>query len=65
MTLQEIRFWLTAKQLAARYEVGIATIWRWSREREDFPKPVKLGNNCTRWNLDSIEAWEAKQQEVV
>jgi prophage regulatory protein len=55
---------LTAKQVATRYDLGVATIWRWARDREDFPKPMKLGANCTRWRLADIEAWEASRQEV-
>lgn len=62
MTPEAIRTWLTAKQVSARYEVGIATIWRWSRDRDDFPKPKKLGDNCTRWRLADLEQWEDERE---
>lgn len=62
MTPETISNWLTAKQVSAHYSVGIATIWRWSRDRDDFPKPVKLGDNCTRWRLADLEAWEEKRE---
>lgn len=45
------------KQLAERYKVSRATIWRWVKER-DFPKPVKLGQGCTRWKGSEVEQWE-------
>jgi predicted DNA-binding transcriptional regulator AlpA len=61
MTTQKSRTFLTAKQVASRYEVGIATIWRWARDRENFPKPKKLGDNCTRWCLADLEEWEAER----
>ncbi|MEQ6916652.1 helix-turn-helix transcriptional regulator [Halomonas aquatica] len=64
MTNETGRTFLTAKQVATRYDVGVATIWRWSRDRDDFPKPMKLGPNCTRWRLADIEAWEASCEEV-
>ncbi|WP_083868138.1 helix-turn-helix transcriptional regulator [Halomonas smyrnensis] len=54
--------YLTVKQLAARYSASVPTIWRWSRDSEtNFPKPVKLSSNCTRWKLEDIEAWEAER----
>jgi len=50
--------YVSDKTLAARYEVSRATIWRWARE-DKLPKPVKITNNCTRWEILSIEKWEA------
>ena len=41
--------------------VSAATIWRWSRENPDFPKPFKLGPSVTAWNGDEIDAFIAKQ----
>lgn len=63
MTYSQIMTWLTVKQTAARLAVSVPTIWRWSRERSDFPKPHTLGPNCTRWRLADLE-WEAKRGEV-
>lgn len=55
--------WLTLKQVAERETVHPATITRWSREGR-FPKPVKLGANCTRWRVADVENWEAERGEV-
>lgn len=52
--------YLTVKQLAARFSVSVPSIWRWTRET-DFPKPIKLTSNCTRWKLEDVEAWEAER----
>ncbi|MGC3873800.1 helix-turn-helix transcriptional regulator [Halomonas sp. GXIMD04776] len=62
MTPETIRTWLAAKQVASRYEVGIATVWRWARDRQDFPKPKRLGDNCTRWRLADLEQWENERE---
>ena len=51
------------KQLAARYEVSRATIWRWTQEGH-LPKPIKFSAGCTRWKLSDIEAWEAEREGV-
>jgi len=51
------------KQLAARYEVSRATIWRWTHEKR-LPQPIKLSAGCTRWKLSDIEAWEAECEGV-
>ncbi|MEA3250560.1 MAG: AlpA family phage regulatory protein [Pseudomonadota bacterium] len=52
--------YLTVKQLAVRYSASVPTIWRWARN-DDFPSPIKLGANCTRWKLEDVEAWEAER----
>jgi len=51
------------KDLSAYFGVSRQTIWRWTREGK-FPAPVKLGDNCTRWNRSSIQAWEASKVAV-
>ncbi|MEC4766843.1 AlpA family phage regulatory protein [Halomonas sp. CUBES01] len=53
--------YLTDRQVAERYAVHRNTIHRWARER-DFPKSVKLGDNCKRWRIDDLENWEARQE---
>lgn len=55
------RSFYTVKQVAERYGVGPATVWRWSR-KGPFPKPVKLGDNCTRWRLADLEKWESERE---
>jgi prophage regulatory protein len=39
---------LTVSQVADRYGVSTDSIWRWKRSG-DFPAPVRVGPNCTRW----------------
>ena len=48
---------LSVRLVANRYGVSPNTIWRWVREGK-FPAPVKLGENCTRWRIADITAWE-------
>jgi len=45
--------WASDTQLAARYSVSRATIWRWQKEGL-LPSAVKLGPNCTRWRLSDV-----------
>jgi prophage regulatory protein len=52
-------FYLSVQQVAARYGVADATIWRWKREGK-FPRPFKLSEGCTRWRLADIEDHDAK-----
>lgn len=49
---------MNVKKVARREDVSVQTIHRWVREG-NFPAPVKLGANCTRWRLADIEEWEA------
>ena len=49
-------------QLADRYGVNRATIWRWAQQGK-FPKPVKLSPGCTRWKLCDVESWEQEAKQ--
>jgi predicted DNA-binding transcriptional regulator AlpA len=46
--------YVSDRQLAERYSVHRATIWRWS-QKGLLPKPVSLSEQCTRWVLGEIE----------
>lgn len=53
--------YLSDKQVARHFGVSKPTIWRWARLGiNDFPKPVKLSENCTRWTLGQIAAHDKK-----
>lgn len=56
--------YLSDKDLSNRYHITRNTVWRWHRERPDFPRAIKLSPNCTRWKLCEITAWETSQIEV-
>ena len=49
--------WLTVEQVAQRFAVSAATIWRWTRESK-FPRPIKVGGRSTRWRRADIEQHE-------
>ncbi len=50
-----------AAALAKTLAVAESTIWRWTSEGK-FPKPIKLGEKTTVWDLDEVEAFIAKQR---
>jgi prophage regulatory protein len=39
--------------LAERYGISRATVWRWSTAGR-LPPPVRLGEATTRWHLDAV-----------
>lgn len=49
----------STKNRPGKLPVSPATIWRWVRE-EKFPKPYKLGESITVWDLDKIDAFIAQ-----
>lgn len=51
-------WYLSDNEIATRLGVHRTTVRRWVREGR-FPKPVKLGPNCTRWKLTDIEEFES------
>lgn len=52
------------KAAAGLLGVGISTLWRWSKERHDFPKARKLSSRCTVFDVAELLAWRDAQKEV-
>jgi prophage regulatory protein len=50
---------LSVTQVADRYGVSTDSIWRW-RRNDDFPAPVRVGPNCTRWRMSDLIEHEGK-----
>lgn len=50
----------TTPAKAGKLPVSPATIWRWVREGK-FPKPFKLGQSVTVWDLAQVEAFMAQR----
>lgn len=52
---KEVQFYRLS-QLKKQLSVSRSSIWAWVKEGS-FPKPIKLGKNCTAWNADDVHAW--------
>lgn len=53
---------LSVRDVASRYAVSVATIWRHTNENPSFPKPVKILNGSTRWRMSDLCAYEAARE---
>lgn len=49
---------LSPEDLAQRYKVPIATVYRWNSESTG-PRRLKVGKHV-RYRLSDVQAWEAK-----
>ncbi len=52
---QSIQFYRIS-QLQERFNISRSSIWSWCKQGK-FPKPIKLGENCTAWNAEDINKW--------
>lgn len=52
------------KAAASLLGVGVSTLWRWAKEREDFPKARKLSSQCTVFDSKELIAWRDAQTVV-
>ena len=43
-------------QLKQQLSVSRSSIWAWVKQGT-FPKPIKLGKNCTAWNAEEVNTW--------
>lgn len=41
--------------------IGLSTFWRWSRERHDFPKGIRLSARAVVFDLGELAAWRDAQ----
>ena len=60
-TVEPHTLYLSVDQVAKRYGVSKASIWRWRRQGK-FPKGFGIGPNCTRWRLDDLLEHESTFQ---
>jgi prophage regulatory protein len=49
------------RDAASMLGITSTTLWRWSKERADFPKPIKLGEVVTVWRISDLEEFVARQ----
>lgn len=52
---------LRPKYAAEFLGIGRATLWRWVKERADFPKPRRFSARCTVFDMDALAAWRDAQ----
>lgn len=50
---------ISVKALATVVAKGVSTVWRNCQQDPDFPKPIRLGPGCTRFNVGDIRAYLA------
>ena len=50
---------ITVTALAAVLDQGRSTIWRKCHLEPDFPRPIRLGVGCTRFNVGAVRIYLA------
>ena len=55
---------LRPKHAAEFLGIGRATLWRWAKERADFPKPRRFSARCTVFDMNELAAWRDAQKVV-
>lgn len=52
---------LRPKHAAEFLGIGRATLWRWVKERHDFPKARHLSSRCVVFDQQELIAWRDAQ----
>ncbi|MEQ9696074.1 helix-turn-helix domain-containing protein [Shimia sp. SDUM112013] len=55
---------LTVKEVARRYGVHVATVWRWVKNDPNFPESIKLSPGTSRWRETDLRAYERRAEKV-
>ncbi|UTH45327.1 helix-turn-helix transcriptional regulator [Loktanella salsilacus] len=54
-----MKLYLTVREVAVRYGVDAATIWRWRKNAANsFPQPHDFGPQTKRWKIADLDAWD-------
>jgi predicted DNA-binding transcriptional regulator AlpA len=56
--------YLSDHQVAARFDISKATVWRWHTNNPDFPRRIKLSPGTSRWKLSELVQFEMKMQSM-
>lgn len=48
---------IRAPSVAAILSVSRSTVWRWSKFKPEFPRPIKISTGVTVWKLSEIQEW--------
>ncbi len=51
--------WRSVKSVAAFYDIGTSTVWKWVKEGR-LPPPVRFGKRCSRWKYGTLLATNKK-----
>ncbi|MDF2372683.1 MAG: AlpA family phage regulatory protein [Rhizobiaceae bacterium] len=54
--------YLSVRKVAKRYSVSVATIWRWAKTTDRFPKPIELSPGTTRWAIADLLMFEQRRR---
>lgn len=54
--------YLSDRQVALRFDISKATVWRWHDNNPDFPRRIKLSPGTSRWRLSDLVQFEMKMQ---
>ena len=52
-----------AAEVAIILGIGKSTVWRWVKERPDFPQPRREGNRYTFWLRSEVEAYATSSSQ--
>jgi predicted DNA-binding transcriptional regulator AlpA len=56
------RMLLRAAKTAAYFEISESTLWHWVRVRHGFPKPIKISQRITLFDVGAIQIFFEKNQ---
>lgn len=48
---------MRTKSVCAMLCISKATLWRWAKHDDSFPKPLKLTGKTTAWWFSEVHAW--------
>ncbi len=58
MSETEARF-ISDKKVAERYGIARSSVWYLVKQGR-LPSPTKISDNITRWNIETLDAHDAK-----
>lgn len=54
-SIQPVSRFARAKGTCDHFQISRSTLWQWVKSRPGFPKPLKVGQKVTLFDLNAIE----------
>ena len=55
--MQEIAVYKRTAEVCEIFSISKSTLYRYAKEKKDFPRPIKTSPKVTLWNVKAIEEY--------
>ena len=58
--MSETKLLITSREVCKRLSISRTTLWKWKKEKPDFPRGIRVSQVKTLFKASEVEEWVAK-----